>query len=256
MDSHLTTENTEFVAARRGRIILAIYLDFVIFSVPWGLFDHFVLRDIEALAPLRGVSKFIVFSILEYLLHRTVDRSRGRWLLSIHRAGTPQSDSSLLVVPVRIKDRESWVTLLAGVVILLEGCKGVVRWTMWSPPVPAFGRPTDPAIWPMIAVAVGLLECFVAYLFFRLRRSALYVGAAVFGLSLVSTVQSWALWDSWAARSTVQRRAYQGVPVREGEIEQMQAMTPEILIAGVALYLALVLVGGVIIHLRTPRPAV
>ncbi len=57
----------------------------------------------------------------------------------------------------------------------------------------------------------------------------------------MSAAVSWDLWDDWAARYVVARRAYEGLPVRPGEIESLQSMSPELVIIGMAFNGALIL---------------
>lgn len=225
--------NATPVRASRARLILAIYLDLIVFSVPWALLHAFALRSSPDLEKLSTPAKFITFAVLELLLHRVVRWSPGTWLLAIRPA-------ERVVDPI-IKSREHWFTLLAGVLLLLEGSKGLVRWTMWTPPTPMFGVRLPAEIWPLIAMSTGAVECWIAYLIFRTRAAAAAVALPYFGAILVSVFTSWPLWDAWVAESISRRRAYQGAAIRPGEIEQAQALSPEIILAGPVLYLVLTL---------------
>ena len=216
----------ESVRASRARLILAIYLDFLLFSVPWALMEHFLIR-------VPAPAKYAAFALIELLLRQVIRRSPGVWLLSAGPGG-----------------KTHWLPTVAGVLLLLEGTKGLVRWTMWTPPVPLFGMQVSAEAWPWVAMTFGAIECVLAYLFFRMRPAALYAGVAYFVTVIISTVMSWPLWDAWAALNTTRRRAYQGMPLREGEIEQMQAMVPEVLLIGLGLYLAAVVIAGALILRR------
>jgi hypothetical protein len=249
------------VPVSRRRLLLAIYLDFVVFSALWGLLDHYLFRGPEGWRSLSGPAKFTTFLLLELLLHKTVRWSPGRWLLSIvPMGGTPVLDGPeeprRFGVPATILARENWLTLLAGTLLLLDGAKGVVRWTMFTPPAPFFGWIPGAAVWPWIAVADGMIECAIAYLFFRLRPAAVAVGIPYLGLTLASIVTSWDLWDAWVADYVVRRRAYQGLPVRPDEIEKMQAFTPEMQVAAIAFSLVIMAVAGFFIIRNTRRTLV
>jgi hypothetical protein len=230
------------VPASRKRVILAIYLDFILFSLPWALVEY-ALHTRPEWRALSTPVKFVTFALLELLLHRVIDWSPGRWLLSMNANG----------VDAGVKSRESWITLLAGVVILLEGTKQLVRWSMWTPSGPWFGTMMDPDLWPLFSTASGLILCAIAYLFFRLHPAAPLAGVAFFGTMLASAVMSAPLWKEWLAESITRRRAYQGLPVRPGEIEQMQSMAPGVVYAGIAFYLLLVIAAGAVIMARRPR---
>jgi len=65
-------------------------------------------------------------------------------------------------------------------------------------------------------------------------------------VQLASAVLSWQLWDAWVAEMVVRRRNYPGLPIREGEVEWMQALTPELVVGALA-------VGIVLLLLAVPR---
>jgi hypothetical protein len=245
------------VPVSRRRILLAVYLDFVLFSALWGLLDHFLFKGPGGWKNLSGPAKFTTFVLLELLLHKTVRWSPGRWLLSIVPLKSMDVDGPeeprRFGVPATILSGENWLTLLAGTLLLLDGAKGLVRWTLFTPPAPYFGWIPGEAVWPWIAVTDGALECAIAYLIFRLRPAAVAVGIPYLGLTLASIITSWSLWDAWVAEYVVRRRAYQGLPVRPGEIEKMQALTPEVQVAAIVFSLAIMAVAGFFIVRNTRR---
>ena len=249
------------VRASRGRLLLSLYLDFIIFSVPWAFVHHFAFQASSDLQRLSTPAKLIMFAILELLLHRIVKWSPGEWLLSIRRvnvqdvsvAADSASRTAVPFVALNIHARENWFTILVGVFILLEGTKGLVRWMMYTPPTPMFGTQLSGTAWPFVAIAAGAVECVIAYLLLRTRPSALAIAVPYFVFMLASVVTSWNLWDAWAAESVTRRRAYQGIPIREGEISQMQAMTPEILVAGIVFSLIVVAAAGIVLVRRGRR---
>ena len=229
------------VPASRGRWLLSLYLDFLVFSVPWGFVHLFILERSPEWQKISTPVKFIAFSILELVLHKFIQWSPGKWLLSIR--GNE--------IDPEIKARENAFTLFVAVVVLLEGTKGLVRWAMSTPPSPMFGSVLTAEAWPFVAMTFGAIECVIAYLLFRTRPIALAIAVPYYLFILVSVIMSWDLWDAWTAESVRRRRAFQGIPVREGEIAQMQALTPGIVIGGVAFYLVMVTIAGIILWRRS-----
>jgi hypothetical protein len=189
-----------------------------------------------------------LFLVVEFLLLKNLRWSPGSTMLSIRfdepERIEPEGEgwSGLWDRPASvdgwIKSHESWLTLLLGVFLVNAGTKELVRWTMWQPPMPFFGFETTVHVSSVIAVSIGLVEIFLAWAVFRLRFVAVSIGVAYSLLNLISVVMSWDLWDAWVAEYVARRRAFQQLPIRENEIEQMQAITPE----GVVVVLALLLV--------------
>ncbi len=249
--------------ASRGRLALAIYLDWIVFSVPWAFVHYALLSVSPAWNNLSTLAKFILFAALEVTLHRLIKWSPGATLLSVRYAhpidpAIPRDVAATTrraVVNATVKARESWFTVLVGVLLLLDGTKTMVRWTMWAPPAPFFGDYVSDAAWPVVAVLTGLLQCGLAVLFFRLRVLAGVASAGYFALALLSTIQSWNLWDGGVAEMTRRRRAYQGLPVRADEIERMQSLTPEVLVVTLTLYIIAAIGAGIIIFVRRRRLA-
>ena len=122
----------------------------------------------------------------------------------------------------------------------------MVRWTMWNPPIPFFGQPTEEPVSVVIYLISGMFEVFVAVCLYRVDIRAIVIGIPYNLVQLTSGILSWELWDSWVAEMVLRRREYQGLPVREGEVEYMQSLTPEFLIATLA-------VGIVLLLLAIPR---
>lgn len=248
-----------FIKASRSRLILAIYLDLLIFSVPWTFLHLWLFRSSPDLERLSTPAKFVLFTLLEIVLHRLIRWSPGTWLLAVRSAdGEPGSEATVSpsrrarVVEHEVWSREHWVTMLAAVLLLLEGTKGLVRWAMWTPPMPLVGATVPDEWWPAFAILSGAIECYVAYLLFRTRGfAALGVGVPYFVAVSGSILASWDLWDGWMAESITRRRAFQGLPLRAGEIDQMQSLSPGVVLLGPAFYLLLlVIAASVLVHRR------
>jgi hypothetical protein len=56
---------------------------------------------------------------------------------------------------------------------------------------------------------------------------------------MLFTAYTWREWDGYAVEHVVRRRAYQGLPVREGEIEFIQSLMPEGMLVACGLLLVL-----------------
>jgi len=236
--------------ARRRRILLAAYIDFLLFSVPWALLVFSIQRAFPSVSSLLPLTKFIVFGLLEGLLFRLRAWSPGAQILGIrfvplrdHASPIDQLWQGLVpYVSNELQERESWYTLALGVWFLNEGCKSLVRWTMWNPPVPFFGSPTDEVSSAIIYLVSGGFELFMGFQLCRVELRAAFVGVPYLIVQATSALVSWQLWDDWVAEMITRRRDFQGIPVREGEIEQMQAVTPEFVIAAGALSIVLLLI--------------
>lgn len=239
------------IPASRLRLILAIYLDWVVYSVPWGLAHAAVSQAWPQWREVATPIQFLLFTVLEVVLHGVVRWSPGRSLLGMRAVPHVQG----FQVEAGLKARESWVTILTGVLLLLDGSKSMVRWSMWVPPMPYFGAFVGDDVWPAIAMTSGLVECGIAFLYFRMHRASGIAAIAYFAWALVVTFTSWTLWDPWVAELTQRRRAFQGLEVRPHEIETLQDMTPELMVVGIAVYLALAIAAWVVILRRTTNPA-
>jgi hypothetical protein len=226
-----------------------VYLDFIIFGVIWAYAQEPLFAYLPHLKQVSFLMKFVTFTLAEVLLYKIVQWNPGNYLLSIRyldvrtvaEANFVLPGRRVAVVDARIKDNESWLTILFAVLFMNEGLKSFVRWSMWTPPVPLFGSETDAVTSALWLIAVGAVECCIAFLIFRLRRPAFTAGVLYVCVSLVSTVLSWRLWDPWVEEMVLRRRAYMGMAVRPGEVEFMQKIAPEGLIAALVVYLILLL---------------
>jgi hypothetical protein len=245
--------------ASRPRRLLAVYLDYLLFGALWALLFWSASRLIPELARLHPAVKAVVFVFGEVLLLRFVSRSPGHSLLGIRvavsRAYLESCQSSLLspelVIEPRLLYVERWWTILFGILAILEGAKGAVRWTMFTPPAPFFGAQTSHAVSALLSLSFGILEILVGAAALRFWRSLLPLAFVTYGLAALSAILSWDLWPEWIAASVKARRAWQDLPVREGEIELLQAIMPALMIA---VPVALIL-WALLIHLRARREA-
>jgi hypothetical protein len=243
--------------ASRPRRLLAVYLDYLLFGALWALLLWAASRLFPGIARLHPAVKAVVFVLGEGLLLRFARRSPGHALLGIRmavsRSYLDSGQSSLLspelVIEPRLLYTERWWTILFGVLAILEGAKGAVRWTMFTPPAPFFGVQTSYGVSALLFLAFGILEILAGVAALRFWRSLLPLAAAAYGLAALSAILSWELWPEWIASSVRSRRAWQGVPVREGEIELLQAIMPALTVAVPAMFV----LWAFVIHLRARR---
>lgn len=231
------------VPASRKRRALAAYLDFVLFSVPWT-FVHIGLADLFPwLDRIEMPLRILAYTVFEVILLKAVRWSPGNRLLGITLVDPryspapiePGRPRAVALADARIVNGESVLSVLAGVWLLLDGCKGMVRWTMWTPPLPFFGVSLDTATSAAAMLAFGAVEIWIATRVLALRRGAFAAGLLYSAFSFLFVAASWNLWDGWAAEQVARRRAWQGIAVRPGEIETIQGFVPEVLLIGPAL---------------------
>lgn len=225
--------------ASKKRLLLALYIDWVVFSVIWWLALYGVGQMFPALETVSLSIQIAAFLALEVVFCRIDLPAPGRHFLSIRLAKVRVHDDTLArilnhrlpYIPETIKDNESWMSMILATLFVNTAGKTLTRWSMWAPPLPVFGTTLDPAQGIGVYLLLGAVEMGIGYMIFKLQRGALLLGTAYFGAHLVSTWLSWDLWDAWMREYTIQRRSFQGIPLRDGEIEQMQSLVPEAILA-------------------------
>lgn len=182
-------------------------------------------------AKLPFVVALIAFAAIKLVTFRFLG-SPGMHMLSIDRAGC---------VDPHIYHRESWLTVLIGVLFILDGTKQLVRWMQIPVIKPLFGAVPTAEVDVAAYLAAGALYIATGYLSLKLKRAGLRLVIAAVGGTLVSCVLSWSLWDDWAAGMAPMRRALQELPVRANEVEFTQALMPEAIVVGASVVLIAVL---------------
>ena len=168
-------EVDQLIPASKKRLVLSVYIDFLLFSALWGLGSYFLVTEGDTPFWLQ----LAVFSVLEAMLMWQFS-SPGLYFLSIYslkRSTTlPDGPGSLaigsFVVEPAVYEEENWLTMLLGVVCILEGAKSMVRWTQWAVPIPLLGMPTEPVTFAVISSFWGVLLIYLGYAFFKLKRTA------------------------------------------------------------------------------------
>ncbi len=222
-------DRRRWVPARHRRLLLVAYVDLLIFSVPWAYFIAATDRLIPGFAAQPFFVQYLAFASIELMVLNRTSLSPGARLVGI-RFVAAKRGYRVPFVDRDLQKAESWFSILVGLWLLLDASKALVRWTMFSPPLPLFGIQTAGLGGVLTNLAIGIGETYVACLVLRMRPRALMFGAPFYGFLAVSAAVSWNLWDDWAARYVVARRAYEGLPVRPGEIESLQSMSPELVI--------------------------
>ncbi len=118
---------------------------------------------------------------------------------------------------------------LAGTLLVLEGSKNVVRWTQGLPVEPLLGLASPEWIATRAITILGGLNVAAGLLVLRTRSAGAAIGIAVLGAEVVAAIIHREDFRQWAGEAVVARRALQGLPVREGEVEMMQSLTATVL---------------------------
>lgn len=236
MISPAPLQTAAFAQATRARLLLSAYLDLVVLSVPWALIHYVAADRVTWMSMYSWPIMAILYLVAEVAFHKAIHWSPGDFLLSVRRTervfGVPLVDSE-------VKQRENWFTLVVATLLLLEGCKSLVRWSMWSPPQPFFGLELAVAPATALAIVAGSIECVLAYYLFRVNRVALFLGAAYFVATAISVYLSADLLPAWGAEYVQRRREYQGLVASPVEIERMRKSAYPFALGGTLAYLLL-----------------
>lgn len=214
--------NTAINQLSKKRLVLSWYIDFLFFMTLWGIVSY--LFHFEASLP----------DWVPYLLFMIIRTISGKYIGSIGYQFLSLDKESRTVNKI-IFERETWLTILLGVLFILEGTKQLVRWTQMFVPMPFFGFFPDQATQVTIHIIFGIASILTGYWFLKLNIKGLYLGVTVALMSIVSDALSWSLWDPAVEKMVVARRELQGLPVRNGEIEFMQSLFPEGMVTAASL---------------------
>ena len=209
----------------RKRQLLALYIDYLIFTAIYQP----VAWAVRSTAPLDNwLVALAVFASLRWAAGWVLKVALpGQRALGIH-AGQVSTVEPLIL------ERERWWTVTAGTLLVLEGSKNVVRWTQGLPVEPLLG-PSAPQWMATAAITVlGALNVVAGLLILRTRPVGAVVGIGVLGVEALAAMIHREAFREWAAQAVLARRALQGLPVREGEVEMMQALTASVLPAVIA----------------------
>lgn len=207
-------EENSINQASKKRMLLSWYIDFLFFMTLWGLLSYFL--KLEESVPFWA--PYALFLAIRTIASKYIG-SIGCSFLSI--------DKSSMCVEENILRRENWLSILLGVLLVLEGTKQLVRWTQMFVSQPAFGYFPDETTQIIMHLAFGLISILAGYWFLKLDIRGFIAGIGVALINLISDGLSWKLWDPVVEQMVLTRREVQGLPVRDGEIEMMQSLMPE-----------------------------
>jgi hypothetical protein len=215
------------------RTLFALYIDYLLFCAPWRITIWALTTFIDLEREPFGL-RIIFFGILESSLFKHVKWSPGLWLLGIQyqtkidysvpieKGGT----RNVRIVDPWLRSNERWWTMLFGVLAILNGAKSMVRWTTWKNPFPFFGVQLDDVSSALLMFVLGAFECIVGMAALRLRPAVLPLGALYYIAYASSVLLSWHLWPDFIEKVLRTLRQHQGLPVRLGGIESLQAALP------------------------------
>jgi hypothetical protein len=155
----------------RGRILLALYIDFLVFTAVYRPVVWAIDSAGGETSTLMAVAIFAVLRGGAWALRLVLP---GEWALGI-RSGPPRA------VDPYLRHRERWWTIVAGTLLVLEGSKNLVRWTQALPVQPLLGSGAPE--WAGIATisCIGLANLLAGVLILRTRVAGPVVGIGVLG---------------------------------------------------------------------------
>ena len=211
--------------------LLALYIDFIFVNATVGLASFLVGRGMGFLsgeglawAAELGVSATMV------ALGRALGLSAGKPLLRYAAAQAAPDNRTRL-----------WANLLLGTLLVLDGLKQAVRWTRLDVVLPVFGVLETTPLKVALLIALGAFSIAAGCLILAFAPMARRAAAALLALEAISLALSWRVMPQGIALAQVARREAQGLPIRDGEIEFMQAVFPYMALASFAVLAGLLL---------------
>jgi len=218
-------------ASRRQRLIdpLSIYVDFILVNALVAVANFAVGKGLGYLGGV-GMAYFIEMGVSGALvgLARLLGLSVGRPLLSHARTEID-----------RLPRRRLWPNLLLGPLLMVDGLKQAVRWTQLDATLPVLGMLDTTLLKVAVSLTMGSLSVCAGVMLLAFMPQAKRVALASIAASAASLLLSWSILPEGIRQATLARRAYQGIPVKEGEVEFLQTATPYATAASLILLLAL-----------------
>jgi hypothetical protein len=205
--------------------ILGLYLDFIIVSTFVSLASYLFGQAWTVLAgsgPSWQIEYGVALALV--LIGRALGLSAGKLLLSTAEQMQHEQPRPRL-----------WPNLVLGTFLILDGLKQMLRWSQLDAVLPVFGMVETTALKAGLLVAMGALYVVAGGMILRFARGAKAATITALAVSAASLGLSWSVLPEAIARAQTARRAAQGMPIREGEIEMMQTMLPWIGVGGVVL---------------------
>jgi len=217
------------------RRLLAYYIDFLVFTALYAPLAWALRSIISAPEPLTTVVVFILLRVIVGFLRL---RSPGESALGLDSGPSP-------MVHERLFTRERWWTMVAAVMLVLDGSKNVVRWTQGLPVEPLFGLAAPAWMATSAITALGAVKMMSGLLVFRTQWIGAAMGLVVLGVEMAAALVHREDFLRWAGQSLIARRAMQGRELHAGELQQALMFTSVVLpvVSAIgALWLVLVLV--------------
>jgi hypothetical protein len=196
--------------------LLALYIDFIVIGT-FVTLGNYVAGLIAGYIPGIGNDWYVEIGVSAGLtaLARMLGLSLGGALLyyALDEAGSETH-------------RRLWPNLVLGTFLMLDGLKLMVRWSQLDVAVPVFGMVETTAIKVIVLIAMGAVSVVAGAMLLAFRPMSRIAAAGSLALSSLSLAISWPVLDEAIGRVQVARRQAQGIPIREGEIESIQAMLP------------------------------
>lgn len=211
--------------------LLALYIDFIVIGT-FVTLGNYVAGLVADYIPGIGNDWYVEIGVSAGLtaLVRMLGLSLGEALLDY---ALDEADSEMR--------RRLWPNLVLGTFLMLDGLKLMVRWSQVDVAVPVFGMIETTALKVAVLVAMGAVSVVAGAMLLAFRPMARIAAAGSLALSALSLALSWPVLDEAIGRVQVARREAQGLPIREGEIESMQAMLPFLSVGMLAVCIVLLL---------------
>jgi hypothetical protein len=211
--------------------LLALYIDFIVIGT-FVTLGNYVAGLLSGYIPGVGNDWYVEIGVSAALtaLSRMLGLSLGEALLD-YALDEAESETR----------RRLWPNLVLGTFLMLDGLKLMVRWSQLDVAVPVFGMVETTALKVVILIAMGLVSVIAGAMLLAFRPMSRIAAAGSLALSALSLAISWPVLDEAIARVQMARREAHGVPIREGEIESIQAMLPFLSAGVLAVCLVLLL---------------
>jgi hypothetical protein len=202
------------IKASRKRLLLSVYIDFLFYTSVIYIAGYWLALSGHKYGGAEKIA--FVFSVLLWK-----KKSLGRVFLGI-------SDDYYLSED--LKNRETFLLMALATIFVLDGTKQIVRWTQFSA-WPFFGFIPESFSYVAISFLSGGLSILAGFWLYKLDIRGLYLSAVIVLMQLFSMILSHEYFNGVIAQKIIERRAIQGIAVREGEVEFLQQfLTPAIII--------------------------
>ena len=216
-----------------------MYLDFLLFSSLLTLVDHFFVPN--EISPL---VKFGLFLVIELALISKFE-TFGRWCLGIYRRReiTPGAEiQQQLCVREDVMRQESALTAFVGVLLILDGCKGLARWTTEFVPFPFFGFELGPNMYITYEILFGILFILAGIYVLKLTQRGWWLAVALLTFNISLAVYQGDALVKYGIEKRAARQAARGIAPVKDDFEKFAPYLPYFVYAFYAVPLGMLLV--------------